>query len=381
MGAWKIDNVEPFLRAHGARDQLVVVLHRWAGSALGMQDVVAAISAARPNADVFVPELPFAGFRGRFSMVRAENIAGGLVDAIDALIQNRRHDGGDYSRILLVGHSFGSVLARKIAILANGESPGVPFESGFERFHDSRPWASAIERIVFLAGMSGGWSLSSAMSWGRTLWWGWNSFIGDAVLGSRWVIFAMRKGAPFLIQMRLQWLALMRRPKPPSITVVQLLGTVDDMVPPSDRIDYAVDLSGTYQLVEVRQTGHHDAIIMTAPNGSRQQGPSEHRWETFCLALNDEGVVDGKCCSLKDLAIPREQMADSLPTEPNDKVRDVVFVIHGIRDQGFWTQKIARAIKRQAAERHEDFRSVTTSYGYFAMAPFVLPWIRRRKVA
>src|SRR5262249_4086119 len=26
-------------------------------------------------------------------------------------------------------------------------------------------------------------------------------------------------------------------------------------------------------------------------------------------------------------------------------------------------------------------RSVTTSYGYFAMAPFVLPWIRRRKVA
>jgi pimeloyl-ACP methyl ester carboxylesterase len=62
-------------------------------------------------------------------------------------------------------------------------------------------------------------------------------------------------------------------------------------------------------------------------------------------------------------------------------VTDVVFVIHGIRDQGYWTQKIGRTIKRQAAERHQDFRSVTASYGYFAMAPFLLPWVRRRKVA
>jgi pimeloyl-ACP methyl ester carboxylesterase len=60
-------------------------------------------------------------------------------------------------------------------------------------------------------------------------------------------------------------------------------------------------------------------------------------------------------------------------------VTDVVFVIHGIRDKGFWTQKIARAIKLEAASRKQDFRSVTTSYGYFAMAPFVLWWVRKQK--
>ena len=153
-------------------------------------------------------------------MMRAEDIAGVLMDAVDVLVEKRRHDGSNYSRMLLVGHGFGSLLARKIAILANGETPGVPFEDGLDRFRDSRPWAKTIKRIVLLAGMSGGWSVSSAMSWGHTLLWGWNSFIGDVLLGGRWTIFALRKGAPFLVQTRLQWLALMRRSEAPTIVVV-----------------------------------------------------------------------------------------------------------------------------------------------------------------
>jgi pimeloyl-ACP methyl ester carboxylesterase len=381
MGSWNIENVEQFVERRGTHDELVIVLHRWSGTPAKMQGVVAAIAAARPNADVFVPELPFAGFWGRFSMKRAEDVASALVDAIDILVDKRARDGSAYSSILLVGHSFGSVLARKIAILANGETLDVPFEDGLERFRDARRWAGAIKRIVLLAGMSGGWALSSAMSWTRTLVWGWNTFIGDVFWCGGWTIFALRKGAPFLVQTRLQWLALMRRSEPPRIVVVQLLGTVDDMVAPDDNIDYAVDFSGTFQLIEVRQTGHHDVINMTAPNGPQDQTPSAHRWEIFCIALNNEGAVHGLPTKLEDLAIPREHMADSLPPEPNDEVTDVVFVIHGIRDEGFWTQKVARAIKKRAAGRHEDFRSVTTSYGYFAMAPFVLPWIRRRKVA
>src|SRR3989442_1062614 len=105
MNSWKIENVGQFLERHGTHDDLVIVLHGWAGSPAKMRGVVAAITAARPNADVFVPELPFSGFGGRFSTVRAEDIAGALIDAIDALVDKRVRDGGNYPSIFLVGYS------------------------------------------------------------------------------------------------------------------------------------------------------------------------------------------------------------------------------------------------------------------------------------
>lgn len=71
-------------------------------------------------------------------------------------------------------------------------------------------------------------------------------------------------------------------------------------------------------------------------------------------------------------------MADNLPPEPDPSVTDVVFVIHGIRDKGFWTQKIGRHIKMEAKGRK--FASWTESYGYFAMAPFIFKTVRQRKV-
>src|ERR1700731_231705 len=54
------------------------------------------------------------------------------------------------------------------------------------------------------------------------------------------------KGATFLVNTRLQWLALMDPdygPRPDLVTV-QLLGTGDDLVSPGDNVDYSVDLFG-----------------------------------------------------------------------------------------------------------------------------------------
>ena len=54
-------------------------------------------------------------------------------------------------------------------------------------------------------------------------------------------------------------------------------------------------------------------------------------------------------------------------------------MIHGIRDKGFWTQKIARAVKEQAETEARTVRSFTGTYGYFAIVPFLAPWIRHWK--
>ena len=80
------------------------------------------------------------------------------------------------------------------------------------------------------------------------------------------------------------------------------------------------------------------------------------------------------------LSIPRNNMADSLPPPPNPNPTNVVFVIHGIRDKGFWTQKIARKIKELGEKEGQNFESFTKSYGYFAMLPFLAPVVRQRKV-
>jgi hypothetical protein len=62
------------------------------------------------------------------------------------------------------------------------------------------------------------------------------------------------------------------------------------------------------------------------------------------------------------------------------KVLNVAFVMHGIRDDGYWTHRLAKAIKEHAAKQNLRFEAITAIYGYFAMLPFVLSWIRSQKV-
>jgi hypothetical protein len=69
------------------------------------------------------------------------------------------------------------------------------------------------------------------------------------------------------------------------------------------------------------------------------------------------------------------------PLELNQQdVKKVVFVIHGIRDLGYWTRKIAQRVQVLARKKEVGFRAVTSTYGYFAMLPFIWPSTRRAKV-
>ena len=127
------------------------------------------IRDSRPNADIFAPELPY--YKHWLCCQKAEDIVAMLVGQIDALVRARAEAGGRYSRISLVGHSIGAVLARKIAIVAFGEQTDTrgyrpaPFEPEFRNFRLGLPWAALIQRIVLLAGVNRGWSVSSAVDW------------------------------------------------------------------------------------------------------------------------------------------------------------------------------------------------------------------------
>jgi hypothetical protein len=103
------------------------------------------------------------------------------------------------------------VIARKIAIVVHGETAEAPFVKDLKGLE--RPWAGNIERIILLAGMSRGWAPEIARDWLQSAFWTFASWYCAIVAMLRLpvpTLYAMRQGQPFIVQTRLEWLALTR---------------------------------------------------------------------------------------------------------------------------------------------------------------------------
>ena len=371
----------------GSGDRLVIVLHGYARAKEHMADVRQTIRAELEDAENIRAA---AALRGEPAVAaHGRVIVIDLLESVETIVAQRKGDprGGAYKEIMIVGHSMGAVLARKLAVAAFGEQKAkdgdipAPFEPEFAPYKTPRAWSGLITRMVLLAGMNCGWTITSAMDWWSTVKFGVLQFVVEAIYGRRPTFFAIRRGAPFLVNTRLQWLALMNEefgPRP-AFATVQLLRTTDDSVAPDDNVDFSIDQSGSHSssffYMDVPMSNHGNIIEMgnqNEPAGTKAARAA--RREGFRAALLDsKEVLAAKC-------ITREQMADFLPSPPDPKVDDVVFVIHGIRDKGYWTQKIAREVKRAGAENNRTVASFTESYGYFAMVPFLFQTVRQRKV-
>lgn len=372
---------EPFDRAENA-DTLVVLLHGYRPFRRSLQAVANAVRVDHPQSDILAPSMPLS----TFSFADVDAIAADVVRQIDD-VQNAGH-----RHIVLIGHSMGAILARKVWLLAHGLGPvhskfrDAP--NGMERLAP-RAWADKIDRMVLLAALNRGWMINSALSpFDRLLWTVgtlWGNFCRH-VLFIEPVIFAFRRGAPFLTLMRLQCLALERElPRERQPIVVQLLGTSDDLIAPSDNVDLAT--GGAFYYLEVPEATHHGIVELkegtTKQGEPTAQGLTER--EAFRIAFaEDRETLRQKSLPLADVFDLNENNENEYDTstvpEGNLKVTHVVFVIHGIRDRGFWTHRIAREVKSYARSVGVECRTVTSTYGYFAMGPFLLPWVRRSKV-
>ena len=174
--------------------------------------------------------------------------------------------------------------------------------------------------------------------------------------GSFWL--ACRRGAYFITELRIQWLAMLRHSDRVPLTV-QLLGTIDDLVTQDDDIDLQTGKDFIY--LEVPHSGHKNIIDFGGEEG----------------AVRKQILVDALTAPENNL-VSRNEMQIAPEHEPDEHVENVVFVVHGIRDHGFWTNRIARRIQRIAKEQDQRYITITSSYGYFPMWPFIFSYFKRQ---
>lgn len=373
-----MDDFHDHFEPHGRGTQLVVVLHGYTLSSAAMKGMAEVIHSALPDADRYIPDLPYSRWNATTPLAA---IVAELTARVGRLCDRRSDEqtgrvNRPYDEIILVGHSTGAVVARKLVVAAWGVAGDVTGADG--KPMPAQPWAARISRLIFIAGVNRGWGISSALSWLEVFTWRLGTFIGRTVYRNRATVFDTRRGAPFLVETRLQWLALMRGQGAgrPNLTTIQLLGTVDDLVAPDDAVDFAIDAIEGHEffMIELPQTGHLDAIEMRVPRGEKDAAVEGIRGGLMALALA------GDLPALRAASIDRAHLDETQAPPPEPDVKDVVFVIHGIRDRGYWTHKVARKIKEAAAREGRQFRSVTGTYGYFPMVPFLFPSQRREKV-
>jgi pimeloyl-ACP methyl ester carboxylesterase len=336
---------------------LVVIIHGYAGKTSSYSYMEKSIRSKYENAKILIPRLQM----GVFSNKDPNDIAIQILDLID-----QKMDEGEFDKIIIVGNSCGALIARKVYVCACGENVDVPFED--ERLKKKRLWSTKVERIILLAGINRGWSKNSHLSVSVVLLFNVGYFIFKllALFKYKLFIFKVRRGSPFVTMLRLQWLSMLENIPRKSIgnaLVIQLLGTIDDLVSPDDNIDLVTGANFYY--LDMPQSGHKNIILMN------ETKPGIERKKVFVNALT---------YSAAELEALQIHSFEYQPLTKNDSVTDVVFVIHGIRDGGYWTRKIASKVQKKGAIKGRVFQTETSSYGYFPMLPFLLPSTRREKV-
>lgn len=332
----------------GRSDQrkiLVVMVHGLAG--LGsLEGTLLLVASNLPDADRLVIDHDGTSF----SNLDCYSVA----DAIEQAIHDQVRLGG-YSSIVLFGHSAGAALLRKAFVWAHGH------EEDRERFgrRGKRFWVDRVDRFVLLAGMNRGWSVDPKPREMTRL-----THVGIrlGVMLSRFFgvarfAMALRSGAPFIADTRIQWIRIAR--SDPVVEgqqtfpqVIQLIGSKDDLVAREDGQDLLAARGTVFKTLP--QTGHRDICIALA--GTELPGACNRR-ERIAQALL--GQID--------LLEP-----DRIDLPPEDRgVTRIVYIVHGIRDYGNWTDVLRSAVESRCRRAGEEVVVVNTKYGYFPMLPFL----------
>ncbi|MBL0110679.1 MAG: alpha/beta hydrolase [Saprospiraceae bacterium] len=346
-----------------ASKTMIVLLHGWARNSSDFSSLIDTLSRIFNDPIFIVPKLKLA----TFSCADPNEIVNNVLNEVQEKWLSLDEDVRDSLKIIIIGHSTGAIFARKLYVIACGENKDAFFEKNYTK-KEPYVWAKNVDRIILFAGINRGWSIQPHIRLDRYLFFSFLILIGRlmSLIGFYPVGFRTRKGQPFIIQLRIQSLSMYKHATAKLIgnaLTIQLLGTIDSIVSPDDNVDLITGKNFIY--LDVPNSGHLNVIQMDGEHGKIRE-------EIFIKAITYARS------RLKELeVIPTDK---SLVFTDFD-VTDVVFVLHGIRDEGYWTQKIARRVKRMGDRLDgKKYATETSSYGFFPILSFLSYSSRQNKV-
>jgi pimeloyl-ACP methyl ester carboxylesterase len=263
----------------------------------------------------------------------------------------------DITEIIIVTYSAGALLTRSAML-----------EPSHEYWNND--WAESVTKIVMLSGIIKGWQFTTAFP---ALY----RFFGQALLpifNSEFMGWKFFNGSPFVVSTRIAY-AKKFQDKPKTIFI---LGSRDQFMTPSDCLE--LDNRSNPVYLEIPNTNHMqmltkattDKVVSNLICEAIQKDVEDAKspeWINYAANLTD----------IDDFIDPYDKGDSSLVYEDVEKV---VMIIHGIRDNGFWTKRISREIKKKWRKinpsKPRAIRVVTPSYGFFSMWDFLVPGGRRR---
>lgn len=352
-------------------DQLYIVVHGLDSGPRTVDGIRKKIEKwARENeasAYIVVPKMPF----GWWKAFDPKALCAEILDYLEQELNRKR-----YSAVRLVGHSSGGVVVQATYLLAKCE----------RRDHPLAQLDSDTLRLILIASITRGWEIThhlplmEKLSWlvGSTFiipplqLWQWLSakLCGRAPL-PLW-INALRRGSPFLVWLRLTWLKLKQEPSESTqnAELFHLLGSIDELVSWRDMVDVTVGDDVFY--LQVPHSNHIGIIDYDDSKYGAERALVLKRALKAYLAEEKKEMKEKGTGG--HLVTPWD--TDPAPQEP--EVERVLFVVHGIRDEGHWTQKIASRARQLYPETK--IAVITSSYGYFSLLQFLWYPARRRKI-
>ncbi len=295
-----------------------------------------------------------------FSNADPFEIAVELSDAINTQVV-----GSHYASVTLVCHCMGALLARKAFVYGCNQADDDPL---WNPEATEKDWVKRVDRFVLMAGTNRGFYPAPEKMGRIKLLYLKLGKVFNRLTGTARLFRSCERGQPFVANLRVQWIRTARERKAKGRhwpSVVQLLGTVDDVVGYEDHKD--VTVSQDFIFVPVRGTDHDSILDFRDP---AYGGEREMKFR--------KAIESGDLHELREAYPP-------MPVGQDPDVEQVIFVLHGIRDTAEWIDELEVSL-REAYTRANGFggpariKIIKSSYGYFAMLPFLLYADRQRNV-
>lgn len=365
---------------------IFVLLHSYSGKSSDLLPIENLLNSKYKNPTILKPQI----IDWMVSAPKIDKVLNRLLEEIDECWseKNAQLPKNVNPKIILIGHSMGALFARKLYICACGENSDVPLEEGIKA-KDIRQWAYNVDRIILMAGMNNGWKINIHLGFQKNILMSLGSFLEPVLsIFGKPLIYSFRRGGSFITQLKLQSIEMQNVAKTKGVgnaTIIQMLGTIDDLVSPEDNIDL---ISGNnFIYMEMPFSGHKNVIDL-----DDKKRVFYNEKETTIGKIRSEKLVEALFKTPEQLKSNEILTAESAMINQDESVTDVVFVIHGIRDEGYWTKKVAQRVVKLAHELQDTttdkngrevprkFETETSSYGYFPLLHFALPNYRRAKV-